>query len=347
MNMDKVAFITGVTGQDGAHLAELLIRDGWKVYGGFRRGSSNKTWRLEALGIDKKVNLIECQLSELQNIVEIFQTIRPYHIYNLAGESFVADSFKYPGVALEVNTIGTLNILEAARLILPDSRLFFASSSEIFSRSKAITACHEDTPCVPLNPYGISKLAAQNFVNLYRQRYGLFACSGILFNHEGPLRGRQFVTRKITFNLARLAVKGGPPIDLGNVNSARDWGSAADYVKAMRAMLNQPAPRDMVIASGKLTSVRDFFRIAAIAAGFDPLFDGDGVTEECIDRNTGVKLCQVSDKYFRPFDTSPIYGDPSMIERETGWRRSIDLESMITDMVQQDINRWHQGVTNV
>ena len=345
--MDKVAFITGVTGQDGAHLAELLIRDGWKVYGGFRRGSSNKTWRLEALGIDKKVNLIECQLSELQNIVEIFQTIRPYHIYNLAGESFVADSFKYPGVALEVNTIGTLNILEAARLILPDSRLFFASSSEIFSRSKSITACHEDTPCVPLNPYGISKLAAQNFVNLYRQRYGLFACSGILFNHEGPLRGRQFVTRKITFNLARLAVKGGAPIELGNVNSARDWGSAVDYVKAMRAMLNQPAPRDMVIASGKLTCVRDFFRIAAIAAGFDPLFDGDGVTEECIDRNTGLKLFQVSDKYFRPFDTSPIYGDPSMIERETGWRRSIDLESMITDMVQQDINRWHQGVTNV
>ena len=126
------------------------------------------------------------------------------------------------------------------------------------------------------------------------------------------------------------------------MNSARDWGSAADYVKAMRAMLNQPAPRDMVIASGKLTSVRDFFRIAAIAAGFDPLFDGDGVTEECIDRNTGLKLFQVSDKYFRPFDTSPIYGDPSMIERETGWRRSIDLESMITDMVQQDINRWHQ-----
>ena len=173
-----------------------------------------------------------------------------------------------------------------------------------------------------------------------------FACSGILFNHEG-LSGADNLSHGITFNLARLAVEGGAPIELGNVNSARDWGSAVDYVKAMRAMLNQPAPRDMVIASGKLTSVRDFFRIAAIAAGFDPLFDGDGVTEECIDRNTGLKLFQVSDKYFRPFDTSPIYGDPSMIERETGWRRSIDLESMITDMVQQDINRWHQGVTNV
>ena len=345
--MRKIAFITGVTGQDGAHLSAHLIRDGWNVYGGFRRGSSHKVWRLEALGIADKVNLVEFQLSEPQNIIEIFQTIKPDHIYNLAAESFVADSFKYPGVALEVNTQGTINILEAARLILPRARLFFASSSEVFSRASVHVSCNEDTPCIPLNPYGISKLAAQNFVNLYRQRYGLFACSGILFNHEGPFRGRQFVTRKITFNLARLATNGGPPIELGNVGSARDWGAADDYVEAMRVMLDQPKPTDMVIASGKTTTVREFFRIAAIAAGFEPVFEGSGVSEECIDQRSGLQLFKVSKKYFRPFETPPLSGDPSKIESETGWRRRINLDDMITDMVNHDIIRWKRGLINV
>ena len=166
----KVAFVTGVTGQDGAHLAAHLLKDGWRVYGGFRRGSSNKTWRMEALGITKNIELVECQLSEPQNIVEIFQALRPDHVYNLAAESFVADSFKYPGTTLEVNTHGTVNILDAARLISPESRLFFASSSEIFGRGAVTAPCNEYTPCCPTNPYGISKLAAQNFVSLYRKK---------------------------------------------------------------------------------------------------------------------------------------------------------------------------------
>lgn len=343
----KVAFVTGVTGQDGAHLAANLLRDGWRVYGGFRRGSSNKTWRMEALGIAKKVELVECQLSEPQYIIEIFQTVRPDHVYNLAGESFVADSFKYPGVTLDVNTHGTLNILEAARLISPESRLFFASSSEVFGRGGVIGPCNEATHCRPSNPYGISKLAAQNFVSLYRESYGLFACAGILFNHEGPLRGREFVTRKITFNIARLKVRGGPPIELGDMGASRDWGSAQDYVEAMRVMLSQPMPRDMVIASGRLTTVREFLRMAAVAAGFDPVFQGAGISEVCTDKITGMRLAEVSERYFRPHDTPPMVGDPSLIESETGWQRKIGLEQMVAEMVYADIYRWEKGMTNV
>lgn len=343
----KVAFVTGVTGQDGAHLAANLLRDGWRVYGGFRRGSSNKTWRMEALGITDKVELVECQLNEPQQMIEIFQSIRPEHVYNLAGESFVADSFKYPGVTLEVNTHGVLNILDAARLISPESRLFFASSSEIFGCSGFIGACNESMPCRPSNPYGISKLAAQNFVSLYRQSYGLFACSGILFNHEGPLRGREFVTRKITFNIGRLKVRGGPPIQLGDLNAARDWGAADDYVEAMRAMLRQEEAEDMVIASGALTTVREFLRIAAVAAGFNPVFEGDGISEVCIDRLSGMRLAEVSERYFRPHDTPSLTGDPSLIESKTGWRRKVGIEQMVSEMVDADIDRWKKGMINV
>lgn len=348
VDRQRVAFITGVTGQDGAHLAAHLLRDGWRVYGGFRRGSSNKTWRMEALGISKKVDLVECHLSEPKHLVELFQEIRPFHIYNLAGESFVADSFKYPSVAMDVNTQGTLNILDAARLVSPESRLFFASSSEIFGRRETTDLYDETTPCLPSNPYGISKLAAQNFVRVYRESYGLFACSGILFNHEGPLRGREFVTRKITFNIARIKVNaGGPPIQLGDMNAARDWGAASDYVEAMRLMLSQPQAKDMLIASGTLTTVRDFLRIAALAAGFDPDFEGTGVNEVCVDRKTGTCLAEVSNRYFRPQDTPPRAGDPSLIKSETGWRRKMGLEQMITEMIHADINRWEKGMTNV
>jgi GDPmannose 4,6-dehydratase len=280
-------------------------------------------------------------------MVEIFQAIRPDHVYNLAGESFVADSFKYPSVTLEVNTRGTLNILDAARLMSPESRLFFASSSEIFGRNGVAHPCNETTACSPSNPYGITKLAAQNFVNLYRESYGLFACSGILFNHEGPLRGRAFVTRKITFNIARLKLQGGPPIELGDMNAARDWGSADDYVEAMRVMLAQPKAKDMVIASGRLTTVREFLRMASIAVGFDPVFEGEGIAEVCTDRKSGMRLAEVSKAYFRPYDTHSMIGDPSLIESETGWRRKLGLEQMVAEMIHADIYRWEKGMTNV
>lgn len=343
----KTAFVTGVTGQDGAHLAAHLLRDGWRVYGGFRRGSSNKTWRMESLGIREKIQLVECQLGEPQHMTEIMRDVRPDHIYHLAGDSFVADSFKYPGVTLETNTHGTLNLLEAMRINLPESRLFFASSSEIYGRSGLTESCNEATPCLPSNPYGISKLAAQHLVRLYRETYGLFVCSGILFNHEGPLRGREFVTRKITFNIARLKVSGGPPMQLGNMNIARDWGAAGDYVAAMRAMLGQSKARDMVVASGRLTTIRDFLVAAATVAGYDPAFEGSGLEEICIDRKSGMRLVEVAERYFRPYETPSLVGDPTLIESTTGWHRKQDLDAIVGEMVFADIDRWQKGVTNV
>lgn len=346
MPKTKVALVLGITGQDGAHLASHLLDNGWTVYGGFRRGSSNKTWRMDYLGIRKHLNLVECQLSELQNLFEILNKVQPAEVYNLAGESFVADSFKYPGFTVEVNTLGALNILEAVRLASPDSRLFCASTSEIFGRS-GTGLLNEKTECTPVNPYGISRLAAQHFARLYRERHGLYACSGILFNHEGPLRGREYVTRKIAFNIARLKVQGGEPMELGNLDAARDWGAAQDYVVAMRAMLALDTPEDLVIATGRLTTVREALQHAALAAGFSPVFDEEGMDEICVDERTGTVLARVSEKYFRPYDTPAMAGDASRIRQLTGWPGSRSIEQLIADMVEADIERWGAGITNV
>jgi GDPmannose 4,6-dehydratase len=346
-NSSKIAFITGITGQDGALLASQLLDNGWKVYGGFRRGSSNKIWRLDHLDILNEINLIECQLNEPQNLIEILSKIKPNCIYHLAGESFVADSFKYPGVTLEVNTHGTVNLLDAIRLIVPDAKVFFASSSEIFSGGYGSQLVGEEGNKSPGNPYGISKLAAQNFVSLYRERYGLFSCSGILFNHEGPLRGRQYVTRKITYNIARLKTVGGPEFQLGNLDAARDWGAADDYVKAMQLILDLDKPKDFVIATGCLTKVRDFLYEAAMYADFDPVFQGKGLSEKCIDNKSGKVIASVSEKYFRANDTAPLIGNPAKIISETNWGGSKRLDGLIKDMMSIDILRWEKGLTNV
>jgi GDPmannose 4,6-dehydratase len=343
----KIALITGVTGQDGAHLASRLLEDGWTVYGGFRRGSSNKTWRINFLGIADRVKLVECQLNELQNIIEVIQSVKPSHIYNLAGESFVADSFKYPGVTFEVNTLGTLNVLEASRLVAPEARLFCASSSEVFGPPKSAHLLNETAVCAPSNPYGISKLAAQHLVRLYRDRYGLQACSGILFNHEGPLRGREYVTRKITFNVARLKTQGGPPMELGDLNAARDWGAAEDYVGAMQDMLEMEQPDDLVIATGHLTTVRQFLAMAATAAGFEPVFEHQGLKETCKDAKSGMMLALVSPRYFRSHDTQPLAGDSSRMRKLTGWKGSRSIGNLVEQMVCADIERWEKGITNV
>lgn len=347
MTQNKTAFITGVTGQDGAHLAAQLLDDGYTVYGGHRRGSSNATWRLDYLGITDKLNLVECQITEPQNLIQLMQEVQPAEIYHLAGDSYVADSFKYPGVSIDVNTHGVINILEATRLVSPQSKLFCASSSEVFGIGNQDKGLCENAEYKPANPYGISKLAALNFVRLYRERYGLHACSGILFNHEGPLRGRSFVTRKITFNMARLKIKGGEPVNLGDLNAARDWGAAEDYVKAMRAMLAAESATDLIIASGQLSTVRDFLRNSAEAAGFDPIFEGSGKDEVCADKSSGLPLAQVAEKYFRPQDTPPMLGDASLLKSLTGWEATINLENLINDMVTADINRWNLGITHV
>jgi len=342
----RKVFISGVTGQDGAHLAQELLNSGCQVFGGFRRGD-DKFWRLDYLGIFERVELIEFQLSEPQSFFAILQENQFDEIYHLAGESFVADSFGHPILTLELNTNAVCNLLEATRLTSPHSRIFIASSSEIYGNGHGSTMLTEESVANPGNPYGISKLAADYFVKMYREVYGLFVCSGVMFNHEGPLRGRQFVTRKISHNLARLKMQGGPPLKLGNLNASKDWGAAADYVRAMVLMLRSDEPNDYVIASGELNSVRDLLTLSSNAAGFRPIFEGEGLDETCRDESSGLVLAQVDERYFRLTETYPIAGDPSKIANDLGWRRNQNLRQIVDSMVEADVNRWKAGVSNV
>lgn len=344
---NKTALILGVTGQDGAHLASHLLKQGCSVYGGFRRGSSAKTWRLEHLEVLNYVKLVNINIDEPYHLIETFQEIKPDYIFHVAGESFVADSFTHPLTTIEANAIGTLNILEAVRLVSKDTRVFFASSSEVFGNAKEGVLLNEQSEFAPSNPYAISKMTAQHLVKMYRERYGLFATTGILFNHEGPLRTRSFVTRKITYNLARLAVKGGDPIELGSLDAARDWGSAEDYTQAMTLTLDASKADDFVFATGKLTTVRNFLKIAAEYAGFKPVFDAEGSLEICLDRKTGKQIAYVSERYFRPFDTTARLGDASKLKQKAGWVGSRPIEKVASEMIKVDIERWERGMTNV
>jgi GDPmannose 4,6-dehydratase len=346
-NNKSIAFIAGITGQDGAHLADLLLKNGYEVYGGFRPVSLNKMWRLDFLGITKKIQLVEFQLDEPQHIIDILKKIQPDEIYNVAGESFVADSFDYPSNTIEINTIGVVNILEAVRLVSPRSKIFFASSAEVFGYAIEDEGLNEQSIRKPCNPYAISKLTADNFVRLYREKYGLFACSGILFNHEGPLRSRHFVTRKITYNMVRMKKSDQRHFELGNLSASRDWGSAEDYVGAMKLMLEADTPVDFVISTGKLTTVRQFLEIAAKSVGFDPVFEGSDEQEVCIDKSSGILLVKVSPKYYRPFDTPPMLGDSSLIGKKLGWQAKDTVSNIVKSMVDADLDRRKKGITDV
>lgn len=343
----KSAFIFGVTGQDGALLAAELLRQGWTVHGGSRRGHVSKLWRLEELGILDRINLVNVNLHEPYQIVEALATLKPDHVYHLAAESFVADSFHQPHSVIGTNVVGTLNVLEAMRVAAPRTRLFFASSAEVFGTPPEHGLLDEASPLRPINPYGVSKLAAQNLVKVYRERHGLPAVSGIMFNHESPLRARNFVTRKISFNIARLKLAGGPPVNLGALDAARDWGSAVDYAGAIPRALALDPPEDFVFASGRRTSVREFFTYAAAAGGFDPVFEGQGVAETCRDRKTGQALAAVAEKYFRPFDTLPLVGNPARLKQRTGFAGSRDVAKVAEEMVAADLKRRKDGMIHV
>lgn len=346
-NNKPIAFIAGITGQDGAHLADLLLKKGYEVYGGFRRGSLNKMWRLDFLQITNKLNLVEFRLDEPQHIINILKKLQPDEIYNLAGESFVADSFDYPCHTMEINTFGVINFLEAIRLVCPKSKTFFASSSEVFGYATEDEGLNEQSIRKPCNPYAISKLTADNFVRLYREKYGLFVCSGILFNHEGPLRSRHFVTRKITYNMVRMKTSDQRHFELGNLNASRDWGSAEDYVGAMKLMLEADTPVDFVISTGKLTTVREFLEISAKAVGFDPIFEGSDEHEVCIDKSSGILLAKVSPKYYRPFDTPSMLGDSSLIQKKLDWNVTKTVSEIVKSMVDADLDRRKKGITDV
>lgn len=347
MDESKKALIIGATGQDGAYLAKHLLDDGWEVHCGFRRGSASKTWRLQELNILEQVELVNINIDEPFNLNDVLKSLQPEQIYHLAGESFVADSFLHPVTTIQANTMGTLNLLEAIRHTVPEAKLFFASSSEVFGPAHVGHTLNENSLIRPANPYGISKMTAQELVRMYRDTYSLYATVGIMFNHESPLRGRNFVTRKLSFNLARLKVTDGEPVELGAFSSARDWGSAEDYTKAMVDLLCLDEPEDYVFATGKLTTVRDFLSSAAVAAGFDPLFEGVAMHEKCIDKTSGRLIAQVSERYFRAHDTSARAGDASKLKQQIQWQGSRTVEKIATEMVIADIERRIKGITNV
>jgi GDPmannose 4,6-dehydratase len=343
----RTALILGVTGQDGALLARKLVDEGWRVRGGFRRGENTKLWRLDELGLIGKIEMINLNLHEPFQVVEAITTVRPDHIYHFAAESFVADSYHQPRTVLETNVLGTLNVLESMRLIAPEAKLFFASSSEVFGTPIEGQLLDENSSFRPINPYAISKLSAQHLVGTYRDRHKLHAVCGMMFNHESPYRARNFVTRKITYHLARLKAEGGAPVQLGSLDSCRDWGSAADYVSVLPTALDHVPPQDYVFATGRKTSVRDFLRLAAEAAGFKPEFDGEGLAATCRDGKSGQVLATVAAQYFRPFDTPPLIGNPARLKQASGFKGSRDVAVLAAEMIKSDIDRRAKGMTHV
>lgn len=341
------ALILGVTGQDGSLLADLLIRQGWIVYGSFRRGVLGRLWRLDELGIREKVKLVNFNLQEPHQIIDVLSDIGPDQIYHFAGESFVADSFEQPRTVLEINTIGTLNVLEAMRHSAKDAQLFYSSSSEVFGACEEGQAFNEQSRCAPLNPYGLSRFSAQSLVDIYRRRHGLRAYCGILFNHESPYRARNFVTRKITYNMARLNVEGGDPMRLGNFDDARDWGSAVDYVSLMPRVLEIEKPCDYVFATGRATTLREFIGCAAEAAGFEPVFEGDGKSAVCIDRVSGRLLASATPEYFRDTGTPPMTGDATRLRTALNLKGFRGIDEIASEMVAADIDRRKMGRVDV
>ncbi len=332
----KSALITGITGQDGAYLANDLINEGYKVYGAVRRGSTPKIGRLSFLNIIEKTNLVSLEVTEFSNVYNILTEIKPDLVFNLAAQSFVQDSFKHPILTTEINYIGTLNLLESIKLSGIKSKFYQASTSEMYGEVLSDPQT-EETPFNPRSPYAVSKAAAHFLVANFREAYGIEASSGILFNHESELRGREFVTRKITSQLAEIINGSDRVIQLGNLNSVRDWGYAPDFVKAMALIINNK-PNDYVVATNKITSVREFLRLSAIASGMRPEFEGEGLNEKCFDKNTNKLICEVNKDYYRPSDVVFLRGDYGKIKKELGWSPSTDVETIIEKMTKYDLD---------
>jgi GDPmannose 4,6-dehydratase len=342
----KTAVITGVTGQDGAYLTELLLSKGYRVYGTFRRTSSVDFWRLREVGAldHPNLHLTEFDLTDLSTCLRLLQTARPAEVYNLAAQSFVGVSFEQPITTGEITGLGAVNLLEAVRLVDPSIRFYQASTSEMFGKVQAVPQS-EDTPFYPRSPYGAAKLYAHWMTVNYRESYGIFGSSGILFNHESPLRGREFVTRKITDTLAKIKLGKQSVLELGNLDAKRDWGFAKEYVEGMWRILQAPAPDTFVLATGRTETVRDFVSMAARAAGFDLAFQGSGENEIGVDRSSGRALIRINPKFYRPAEVELLVGDPSKALHELGWSPETTLEQLCNMMVEADLNRNAAGET--
>lgn len=332
----KKALITGITGQDGAYLTKLLIDKDYKVYGAFRRTSDMHLNKLRFLGVDDKVSYVPLELHEFTNIYKTIEEIQPDEIYNLGAQSFVAVSFEIPVYTADVTALGALRVLEAIRKINPQIKFYQASSSEMFGKAQSIPQ-NEKTYFYPRSPYAASKLFAHWITVNYRESYGIFACSGILFNHESPLRGLEFVTRKITHSVARIKLGIQNDLRIGNLDSKRDWGYAPEYVEAIWLMLQQPEPDDYVISTAETHSVREFMEIAFKNVGIDIEWSGKGIDEKGIDKKSGKTLVIVDPKFFRPAEVDSLLGEYSKAKRKLGWSPKTTFKDLVRIMVEHDL----------
>ena len=340
--MKKKALITGITGQDGAYLSEFLLRKGYEVHGVRRRASMFNTGRIDHLIRDvheSGVNffLHHGDLTDSSSLIGVIEKVRPTEIYNLAAQSHVAVSFELPEYTANSDALGTLRLLEAIRMLglEKEVRFYQASTSELYGKV-AETPQTERTPFYPRSPYGVAKLYAYWATVNYREAYGMFACNGILFNHESPLRGEQFVSRKITRGLSRIKAGLQDCLYLGNLEARRDWGHARDYVEAQWLMLQQDIPEDFVIATGHQYSVRDFVERAALALDLELAWEGEGVNEQGVDSEGNVRVA-IDERYFRPTEVDTLLGDASLAREKLGWQPATTFESLVEEMVERDL----------
>ena len=342
--MSKKALITGVTGQDGAYLAELLLEKGYSVVGTYRRTSSVNFWRMEELGIVDHPNLqlVEFDLTDLSSSIRLLQTTQVTEVYNLAAQSFVGVSFEQPITTTEITGVGALHLLEAIRIVNPKIRFYQASTSEMFGKVQE-TPQRESTPFYPRSPYGVAKLYAHWMTINYRESYGIFGCSGILFNHESPLRGREFVTRKITDSVAKIKLGQLDCLELGNMDAKRDWGYAKEYVEGMWRMLQADQPDTFVLATNRTETVRDFVSMAFKAVDIQLKWQGQGETEVARCAATEKILVRVNPKFYRPAEVELLIGDAQKARDVLGWEAKTSLEQLCQMMVQADLKRNANG----
>jgi GDPmannose 4,6-dehydratase len=329
--------ITGITGQDGAYLSKFLLEKGYEIYGAYRRSSEVNFNRLRFAGVEDRVHFVPMELLEFTNIYTTIERIQPDEIYNLGAQSSVPVSFEEPIFTAEVTGVGILRILEAVRAINPKIKVYQASSSEMFGKAREPLQ-KEGTPFHPRSPYAVSKVFAHYAAVNYRESYGLFICSGILFNHESPLRGSEFVTRKITQSVARFKLGLQNGVRLGNLNASRDWGYAQEYVEAMWLMLQQPEPDDYVIATGETHSVREFAQAAFEKVGVDLEWSGQGVNEQGVNKANAATVVKVDPQFFRPADADYLVGDYSKAKEKLGWTPRTSFKQLVGIMVEHDLS---------
>jgi len=330
----KRALITGITGQDGSFLAELLLDKGYEVYGLLRRKSNINYGQVEH--IKEKINFIDGDMTDMVSLINAVKISQPDEVYNLAAQSFVGSSWAQPLFTIDVDAIGCANILEALRLVKPDTKFYQASTSELFGES-CVVPQDENTVFNPKSPYAIAKLCAHNMTVNYRESYNMFACAGILFNHESERRGFEFVTRKITSGVAKIKAGKLDYIELGNLDAKRDWGYSGDYVKAMWLILQQDEPDDYVIATNETHSVREFVELAFNYAGIDIEWQGEGFDEVAVDKSTGNIVVKINKKFVRPVDVSILKGDAAKAKEKLGWEPQYTFKDLVKLMMENDL----------